>query len=219
MMILVCGLRQLAVRLIENNSSILTSSIERCQSAYLKRLECEGILVQLCYSIFSRKLGISVVNGIFDRQFDMALNLCHSFPRTAGKLRPAFMILRDSAQLVMGHDILHLPTLFTRECREILWRLPEHRPGSLMPCQHDHVFSAITWTKGCPECGPEVVADPTKDSASHTSHLAFLNEQDFRQAMADLSSLKFNSNAYGGRSQESSFSSEHGGALTSNGAS
>lgn len=153
--------------------------IVECELSNLSRLEAEARLVQVCFHIVLRSVGVIGFLEV-DDSFKKILNLCQSYPDTAGQLFKSYSTIRD----VVG-GTRYETNMYTEGARNVWWRLPKHRIGNLTHCGNGHPYSSLTGS-GCPECGRKILNVPKTKTVDPNS---LLKENDFRAAM------KVNSNA------------------------
>lgn len=163
----------------KKRSEELRHVIQECELKDLSRLEAEARLVQVCFYIVLRGVGaVSVLEA--DDSFRRILNLCQSYPDTAGRLLSSYSTIRD----IVG-GTRYEANMYTESVRNVWWKLPEHRIGNLRHCGNGHPYSSMTGSD-CSECGRKVPKVPKTKMVDPNT---LLKENDFMVAM------KANSNA------------------------
>jgi len=167
--------------------------IVECGVKNLSRLEAEARLVQLCFHIVLRSVGAVSLLEV-DDSFRRILNLCQSYPDTAGQLFISCTAIRE----VVG-GTRYKANMYTEGARHVWWRLPNHRVGNLAHCCNGHPYSSLAGS-GCPECGRKVPKVPKTKTVDPNT---LLKENDFKAAM------KVNSNTINGSSWRKTMEVNH----------
>lgn len=148
---LIEGLRDLTIIEAEHHLLELEKIISECETRYLKRLQCEALLLCSCFQLVLRELGVDDATNNTDLNLHRARTLCQTFPDSAGLLSPIYLAIQRS----MDSKRKDVETLYAKECKDIFWSWPKHHTGALTKCLHGHVYSSRTWSD-CPECGREI---------------------------------------------------------------
>ena len=171
--VLIRGLQSLTRDEACVNIKALNGIIGECKTKYLKRLEAEIRLVQMCFHFLLTDIGTP---SYLDVEVSLlrTLSLCQTYPDTAGVLLMTF----NAFKLVLSGERRH-GNLYTRGSTRIWWSWPAHKVGNLKECAHGHQYSASTWPH-CPECGREISPSPKREPVDPKS---FLKEDAFVVAM------------------------------------
>ena len=169
--ILIRGLQSLTSHEADVKIKFLSSIITECEIKNLKRLEAEMRLIQMCFHIVLKDLGITSSLKVED-SLGRTLSLCQRYPDTAGVLLGTY----SAFKLVLSGKRTY-GNLYTQGSRRIWWSWPAHKVGNLKECIHGHQYSASTWPD-CPECGRMVTPSPKPEDPKN-----FLKEDAFVAAM------------------------------------
>lgn len=151
--VLIRGLQSLTRDEAYMHIKALDRIITECEIKYLKRLEAEIRLIQMCFHILLKDLGTPSHLNIEASQL-RTLSLCQTYPDTAGVLLRTYIAFK----LVLSGERKN-GNMYTRGSTRIWWSWPAHQVGNLKECAHGHQYSASTWPH-CPECGREVSPSP-----------------------------------------------------------
>ena len=151
--VLIRGLKSLTSEEANTNIKVLDSIITECETKHLKRLEAEIRLVQMCFHILLKDLGVASALRVED-SLRRTLSLCQTYPDAAGVLLKTY----EAVKLVLCNERRHA-NLYTRGSTRIWWSCPAHKIGNLKECLFGHQYSASTWPD-CPECGREISPSP-----------------------------------------------------------
>lgn len=171
--VLIQGLRSLTRD--EANSTImaLDGIITECGTRNLKRLEAEIRLIQMCFYILLKNIGVASSFSV-EASLLRTLSLCQTYPDTAGVL----LMTYNAIKLALNGERRH-GNLYTRGSTRIWWSWPVHKIGNLTKCVHGHQYSTSTWP-GCPECGREASFSSKPEPVDPNK---FLKEDAFVAAM------------------------------------
>ncbi|MCJ1307437.1 hypothetical protein MMC25_001083 [Agyrium rufum] len=157
----------------------LAELIDRCHFAYLKRLEVELRLIDIAFrSMSSRLLDVEspIRNDPIVASIDRVKQLCGTFPDTAGLFAPLYLEL----DLVVknGQALLSIQG-WASELASGLWHgFSKANPNYRVVCPYRHPYFESTFSD-CPECGREVVYQPTKDADPVGAKPQLLGSNDF----------------------------------------
>ena len=159
-------LRDITLDEAAKHIATLAASIMECEAKNLKRLEAEARLIQISFHLVINSLDETSNLQDIESSLRRTLDLCQTYPDTAGLLLPNYTNIKAVIQGTRKHE-----GMYTKDSHKVWWTWPKHLLGSLTHCRNGHPYSAATWSD-CPECGREVKKPEPKKKDDPNDHLS-----------------------------------------------
>ena len=148
----------------------LETTIANAKVAHLPRVEVELRIVHLGIHLILK--GIAADSGVnVNETFDKIESLIQRFPDTAGKMAGPSKDLK--ALMKDGRKDPKFLTIYGKGSRDLVFKLGNHKVGSLTHCQYRHPYSAACF-ETCPECGMEVIPEVFQEAKALASSEVFM---------------------------------------------
>ncbi|KAL6718793.1 hypothetical protein ACLMJK_003027 [Lecanora helva] len=167
-LVMIEGMQRLLIREAKDHLADVKGLIAACEVKNLRRLEAETRLIQIMSYVLLRDQNVRADLDV-DASFERILDLCGTYPDTAGQLRQTYHSVKG-----VYDEEQSTANLYTKGAQRVWWKWPRHHIGYLQYCPYGHPYSSAR-TNECPECGRHVPRNV--DPNSH------LREQDFLDAM------------------------------------